>query len=320
MGIELSFNSKQPHTFTAPQMLEFTEGISLTTGQPFPDTKNLGWSSEITVTGQNQDITVEAGTSSILHAGIADQFMTQPVYANLFKVIADDFPGGFSGGAQGANELSGIKARAELNLASDNTTITSLAAGRFGVSVAGAGVNAITELSAIVIEAPSIAGGTVPTSTVGLRIANHGTNNAIQTGTGLCSFGDRISVNGSVFTSIGMSNPVSSNNANFAPANNGPVITRNVADANPALLINLANAGATGRIVDFLTNGISRAYVTNTGAIKTLVTTVAALPVGLAGQRAFVTDALAPAFGAAVVGGGAVGVPVYHDGVSWKVG
>ena len=50
------------------------------------------------------------------------------------------------------------------------------------------------------------------------------------------------------------------------------------------------------------------------------VYTVATLPTGIAGARSFVSDALAPAFGAAVVGAGAVGVPVYHDGTSWKVG
>jgi hypothetical protein len=38
------------------------------------------------------------------------------------------------------------------------------------------------------------------------------------------------------------------------------------------------------------------------------------------GSRAFVTNALAPAFGATVVGGGAVAVPVYSDGTNWKVG
>jgi len=38
------------------------------------------------------------------------------------------------------------------------------------------------------------------------------------------------------------------------------------------------------------------------------------------GSRAFVSDALAPTFGSTVVGGGAVGVPVYYDGTSWKVG
>lgn len=51
--------------------------------------------------------------------------------------------------------------------------------------------------------------------------------------------------------------------------------------------------------------------------------TVATLPsaatVG-AGARAFVTNALAPTFGATVVGGGTVNVPVYSDGTNWKVG
>ena len=51
--------------------------------------------------------------------------------------------------------------------------------------------------------------------------------------------------------------------------------------------------------------------------------TVATLPSAAtsgAGARSFVTDALAPAFGATVVTGGAVAVPVYSDGTVWKVG
>jgi hypothetical protein len=38
------------------------------------------------------------------------------------------------------------------------------------------------------------------------------------------------------------------------------------------------------------------------------------------GARAFVSNALGPAFGATVVGGGSVKVPVYSDGTNWKVG
>jgi len=38
------------------------------------------------------------------------------------------------------------------------------------------------------------------------------------------------------------------------------------------------------------------------------------------GARAFVTDATAPTFGSAVVGGGAVATPVYSDGTNWIVG
>lgn len=51
--------------------------------------------------------------------------------------------------------------------------------------------------------------------------------------------------------------------------------------------------------------------------------TVSTLPSAVTsgkGARAFVTDALTPTFGATVVTGGAVAVPVYSDGTNWKVG
>ena len=51
--------------------------------------------------------------------------------------------------------------------------------------------------------------------------------------------------------------------------------------------------------------------------------TVATLPSAVTsgkGARSFVTDALGPVFGATVVTGGAVAVPVYSDGTNWKVG
>lgn len=51
--------------------------------------------------------------------------------------------------------------------------------------------------------------------------------------------------------------------------------------------------------------------------------TVATLPSAVTsglGSRSFVTDALAPAFGSSVVGGGAVATPVYSDGTNWRVG
>lgn len=52
----------------------------------------------------------------------------------------------------------------------------------------------------------------------------------------------------------------------------------------------------------------------------TVVFTVGTLPAGAPGKRAFVNDALAPVFGAAVAAGGAVTVPVYHTGNAWFVG
>ena len=57
--------------------------------------------------------------------------------------------------------------------------------------------------------------------------------------------------------------------------------------------------------------------------VKTTPFTVAALPSASfsgVGARAFVTDALAPSFGVAVTGGGAVPVPVYSTGSAWNVG
>jgi len=57
--------------------------------------------------------------------------------------------------------------------------------------------------------------------------------------------------------------------------------------------------------------------------ISTTVYTVVTLPSAVTsgkGARAFVSDALAPVFGATVVTGGAVATPVYSDGTNWKVG
>lgn len=52
-----------------------------------------------------------------------------------------------------------------------------------------------------------------------------------------------------------------------------------------------------------------------------LTYTVATLPdPTVVNQRVFVSDALAPVSIATVVAGGAIRVPVYSDGVNWKVG
>ena len=64
--------------------------------------------------------------------------------------------------------------------------------------------------------------------------------------------------------------------------------------------------------------------LTASGVVPPLINyTVATLPSAATsgkGARSFVTDALGPTFGATVVTGGAVAVPVYSDGTNWKVG
>jgi hypothetical protein len=47
--------------------------------------------------------------------------------------------------------------------------------------------------------------------------------------------------------------------------------------------------------------------------------TVATLPTGVTGMRAYVTNALAPSYGATVVGGGSVTIPVFYNGTNWIV-
>lgn len=48
--------------------------------------------------------------------------------------------------------------------------------------------------------------------------------------------------------------------------------------------------------------------------------TVATLPPGVQGARAFVTDASAPVFLGALSGGGSVKCPVFYDGAAWVAG
>lgn len=56
------------------------------------------------------------------------------------------------------------------------------------------------------------------------------------------------------------------------------------------------------------------------GSFQTKVYTVATLPAGAQGARAFVSDANATTFASIVAGGGANPIPVYHDGTNWRIG
>ena len=91
-------------------------------------------------------------------------------------------------------------------------------------------------------------------------------------------------------------------------------------------LLTAAEAGS----VEFLTDKFY-ATITTGAARKTLAFlespifttpatigyTVATLPAGVQGMRAYVTDALAPAFLVALVGGGAVVTPSFYNGAAW---
>jgi hypothetical protein len=53
------------------------------------------------------------------------------------------------------------------------------------------------------------------------------------------------------------------------------------------------------------------------GVSKTGGFTVATLPVGTQGDKAFVTDATAPTYLGTLTGGGAVVCPVFYNGTAW---
>jgi hypothetical protein len=95
-----------------------------------------------------------------------------------------------------------------------------------------------------------------------------------------------------------------------------------------AIIIDSLNLANLSNLANFRRNNVVVASIDYQGGIvanttKTAGFTVATLPspplTGV-GTRAYVTNALAPAFGSAVVGGGAVVIPVFYNGVTWIVG
>lgn len=72
-----------------------------------------------------------------------------------------------------------------------------------------------------------------------------------------------------------------------------------------------------------LVGALGQFAVVDAKTIYTMPITVTALPaatVGNAGARAFVTDATTTTFASIVAGGGANSVPVYSDGINWRIG
>lgn len=89
-----------------------------------------------------------------------------------------------------------------------------------------------------------------------------------------------------------------------------------------------AGVGASSIALQALGGGVSIGNTTDpgsgnlsvTGTVKTGGYTVATLPTGVTGARAYVTNALTPTFGSTVVGGGTVTIPVFYNGTNWIVG
>jgi hypothetical protein len=160
-------------------------------------------------------------------------------------------------------------------------------------------------------------GGSTNVVTIG---ATTGTGTiSIGRSTGLQTVNIQTGTTGSGTTVIGGTNAtgtITLGRSNVAQTVN--IATGINSSATKAVNIGTGSSGGATNIAIGATSGTSTTTVN--GLLKQNTYTVATLPTGSAGARSFVTNALTPTFGAAVVGGGAVGVPVYHDGTSWKVG
>jgi len=90
---------------------------------------------------------------------------------------------------------------------------------------------------------------------------------------------------------------------------------------NIGLQVNASGGVSIGNTTDpGATNLSVTGSIVSGSTVKTAGYTVATLPTGVTGARTYVTNALAPVFGATVVGGGAVIIPVFYNGTNWIVG
>jgi hypothetical protein len=75
----------------------------------------------------------------------------------------------------------------------------------------------------------------------------------------------KIDNGGRLFTNAGVSNRTNGNNSAINLTTNGTIIERNIADSNPALIVNLANAGASANVVVFQKAGSALSQISNAG-------------------------------------------------------
>ena len=113
-------------------------------------------------------------------------------------------------------------------------------------------------------------------------------------------------------------------NANTTGSNNTYIGYSTVGSANNntnemVIGFQAVGLGSNTTVIGNSSTTLTKAFGVIVGTNYTVATLPSASTSGV-GARAFVTDALAPVFGATVVTGGAVATPVYSDGTNWKVG
>ena len=120
-------------------------------------------------------------------------------------------------------------------------------------------------------------------------------------------------------TAANLTGPITSVGAATAIASQTGTGTTFAMSTAPALTNATLIGGTVDNVVIGATTPVAGKFtsLTATGTLSTSGYTVATLPAGTVGMRAYVTDATAPTYLSALTGGGAVKCPVFYNGTAW---
>jgi hypothetical protein len=214
--------------------------------------------------------------------------------------------------------LGGLTAGSSLNLTSNGTSNNNIATSQTSGSLTIGGASAtgaITLGRSTVTQAVNM--GTGATASGSTKTVNIGINGLAGSTTNII---------------IGSTAGTGTTTINAGTGTQTVDIANGITASGSTKTINIGSKGASGSITRIYLGSTTNpttseiylnGFVTFSTSIAQTPVAVASLPSGanaFAGDRNFVNNALAPTFGSAVVGGGAVNVPVYYDGTTWRVG
>ena len=135
-----------------------------------------------------------------------------------------------------------------------------------------------------------------------------------------CTNGIYINNTSYITLSANTSNLNTSNGFNFSSGNSNIVLINNVSKQNSTLdYTGNLGSGSIG-MGNITTTGYDMDYSGVYGANLKGNYTVATLPFGSPGDRAFVTDAISPTFLGTLTGGGTIQTPVFYNSTVWVAG
>jgi hypothetical protein len=266
-------------------------GATQTTSFPVLDATQTWNNVTTTFTGVKLNVTDTASNAASLLADF------QAGGSSKFKV---DKNGNVTFGTQGSSTVQNIIGTTELSIFASNNINFNKSSGNFGVTVAHSSTSLNLYGSYYLAFATA---NNSPDLFVGRKAAATLMLGAIDVSTPTAQ---TLSVSSVV---SGTSNTAG---ANFTVRGSQGTGTGVGGD----IIFQVAPAGSSGSAQNTLVQAM-RVYNNKTVVVGAAYT-VATLPAaGTQGRRAWVTDATAPSFGGALVGGGAVVIPVFDNGTSW---